>query len=162
MSEMGEATEKKGGGMMRIIGLVGGLILVVLVAGGAAYWAATTAISSTPGGKPATPKDKAGVVDGVPYDAGEFVTNLADPGGRRLIRIKLEVGLSDEQAKAELEKRNGAMRDAVIGVLRSKTVADLNQDKDMAVLRGEIQKKIEPLVTEGKVVYLFITEFAVQ
>lgn len=152
-------SEKKGA-LLKIGGIVAGLVVVVLVAGGAAYWAATTAISSNPGGKP--PPRPQQVVDGVPYDAGEFTTNLADPSGRRLIRIKVEVGLSDEKARAELERRKGAMRDAVLGVLRSKTVADISQDKDMQQLRGELQKKIQALVDSGKVVYLFITEIAVQ
>lgn len=152
--------EKKGA-LIKIVGIAAGLLAVIVVAGGAAYWAATTAISSSPSGK-VEPKSKTTIVDGVPYDAGEFTTNLADPSGRRLIRIKVEVGLSDEKAKVELEKRKGAMRDAVLGVLRSKTVADISQDKDMQQLRGELQKKIQALVTTGKVVYLFITEIAVQ
>lgn len=152
----------KKGAIGRVLLVLAGLVGIVGVAGGAAYWAATAAIRTGPGRQPAAAGPKAALQDGVLLDVGEFTTNLADPGGRRLIRLKLEVSLSDEKAKGELEKRKPALRDAVLGVLRSKSVADLNQERGMELLRGELQKKAAALVTQGRVLQVFITDIAVQ
>lgn len=54
-----------------------------------------------------------------------FTVNLADPLGRRYIRLTLEVEVNSEDAAAELTNSTAKVRDAINLLLSSKSYADL-------------------------------------
>ena len=149
--------------MKRLLGKVllvlVGLLLVGGIAGGAAYWAATTVVGS--GGAKPKPAEKSATAGAV-FDAGDYTTNLADPSGRRVIRVKVELSLSDQKALAELDKHKGDVRNAILMVLRSKQAEEVQGSQGQVNLGRDIQAKVAPLVTPGKINNVNFLEFVVQ
>ncbi len=150
--------------MKRLLGKVLLVVVAVLlvggIAGGAAYWAATTVIGSG-GAKPKQPAEKQAAAGGV-FDAGDYTTNLADPSGRRVIRVKVELSLSDQKALAELDKHKGDVRNAILMVLRSKQAEEVQGSQGQVNLGRDIQAKVAPLITPGKIDNVNFLEFVVQ
>lgn len=148
----------------KILLIVLGAILVMGISGGAAYWAATAVIAKAGGGKATEAKkeDKEKKEAGVFLTVPEITTNLADPSGRRLIRVKIDLELSDDKAKAELEKKPAPMKEAILSVLRSKTVGDVNGAEGLEALTKELTKRISLLVTQGKLIQVYVTDMATQ
>ncbi|MCL5045845.1 MAG: flagellar basal body-associated FliL family protein [Actinobacteria bacterium] len=138
------------------------LILVVVIvlvagAGGAAYFAVMKAIGQPPSATKNTKKESS-----KPFDAGEYITNLADPGGRKIIRIKIELEMAGAKDVEEMGKNGSAVRDQILRILRSKTVGDLAGEEGMEDLKREIINRLNVKVANGKVIDLHFPEFAVQ
>ncbi|HEY3315715.1 MAG TPA: flagellar basal body-associated FliL family protein [Bacillota bacterium] len=108
--------------------------------------------------KPATEKP----VEGKNYNAGEFLTNLADPSGKRLVQVTLEIEVTGDKAVQELTKKAVPVHDAILGVLRSKTSADLQGQTGMAALATDLGKAVEALLTQGKVMKVYFLQFMIQ
>ncbi len=148
-----------------IVLIILGGILVMGISGGAAYWAATAVIAKAGGGagaKAADTKKEEKKEAGVFLTLPEITTNLADPSGRRLIRVKIDLELSDEKAKAELEKKQAPMKEVILSVLRSKTVAEINGSEGLEALTKELTRRVAPLVTQGKLMHVYVTDIATQ
>lgn len=147
--------------MKALIGRVGLIVLaavvVVAAAGGAAYIAVRTAM-----GKPAEPPAQVDKKSLKPVDIGEFLTNLADPGGRRVIHLKIEIRVDDDKVAAQLKEEESAIRDQVLRVLRGKTVADLAGEDGMDQLADEIMNRLNVTVADGRIRELFFTDIAIQ
>ena len=141
---------------MLVLILVAGIVLVA-GAGGAAYFAVMKALGQPPSAAKSAKKESY-----KPFDAGEYITNLADPGGRKIIRIKIELEVADAKAVEELGKSSSSVRDQVLRILRSKTVGDLAGEEGMEDLKKEIINRLNIKIANGKVVDLNFPEFAVQ
>lgn len=140
-----------------------GAVLVLGISGGAAYWAAMAVISKAGGlGTGAETVKEHKKEPTVFLTVPEVVTNLADPSGRRLIRVKIELELSDEKSKAELEKLSAPMKEAILTVLRSKAVAEVNGAEGVEALTKELLQKISPLIPNGRLIQVYITDIATQ
>lgn len=133
--------------------LLGVLLVVLLVAG--VLW-----------GKPAytwvaklvVPEPK--LVMGAPK---EFTVNVVDPGMKRYLRVKMTFEyLENKELVKEFIARDPEVRDAIIGVLRSKTVTELIGTDTVEKLRSELVTAINGVLSTGEVVYLYFTEFVIQ
>lgn len=140
-------------GMIAMVALV-----VVIAAGGATYFAVRTAMDKPAEATPA----KTAKTDFKPLEAGEFLTNLADPGGRRVIHVKIELMVSDDKAVTKLKDEASAIRDQILRVLRNKTVADLAGEDGMDNLANEIVNRLNVTVADGQVRELYFTDIAIQ
>ena len=98
------------------------------------------------------------------HEIGEFTVNLMVPPGfaPRFVRTGVAVEVSDKKALTELSEREAQVRDAVIGVLRSKTHDEINGTAGMETLRQEIAASISALLRSGNVVNVFFTDLVVQ
>jgi len=47
----------------------------------------------------------------VSFELGSFLVNLADPGGKRYLKIALQLELSGQRAADEINRRNVEVRD---------------------------------------------------
>ena len=137
------------------------LILVMFVAaalGGAAggYWFYTRPGGAEAGvhAKPPTP--------GPMYQVGTVVTNLNEAGAPMYVQVGLELEADSEAALRELEQRQGAVRDAVIQVLRAKSYDDLRGAEGMAAVATETRAAINQLLVRGAIEKVYFTEFIVQ
>lgn len=61
----------------------------------------------------------------------------------------------------ELEKKKPILRDAVIGVLRSKKAADINP-KNIDKIKVEIINKISPMLEKGRISSIYFDDLIVQ
>lgn len=138
-------------GAISLITLIVAIVVVAAAVGGVVFFLVGRS-------KPAAVKP----VEGKPYSAGEFLTNLADPSGKRLIQVTVEIEASGDKAVKELQKKAVPVHDAILGVLRSKTAADLQGQEGMAALATDIGKAAEALMTEGKVMKVYFLQFMIQ
>ncbi len=96
------------------------------------------------------------------YRVGEVSTNLADPGSKRFIKIVLEVEVDGDKPVQELQKQSSAVRDAVLAVLRAKTLDEVQGADGMAAVAGDLTKAIGGFLTKGKVLKVNFLEFMTQ
>jgi flagellar protein FliL len=116
---------------------------------------------------------------GIMIDTGAKVVNLADPGGRRFVRVSivLEFAPGDPayftataEAKntivttftTELSPKLPIVNDVLVTVLSSKTFEQIYNPDGKDVLRKEIIQQLNMRLPEYSVIYVYFTEFAVQ
>lgn len=159
--------EKKKGGKVKWVVLL--LVLLLLAGGGAAaYW-----FLMGPG---AASKDDALEQEGDQADRQAartefvpeivtlepFVVNLADPLGRRFLRMTLDVEVLNRAAIADVQRNNSRIRDAVILLLAGKSFADLASMEGKITLKNQIVERLNQIVGGGRVTNVYFTEFVVQ
>jgi len=168
-SEDGGKKKKKGGALKLIIIVL--LLLIILgVLGGAAYMMflkpksdATAEVQPTK--KAAVPKKeiKEGGGIGALYPLENFIVNMADTGGTRYLRVTLQLELDDTKKFAEaLDMRKPQLRDAILTVLASKRYEEVSSAQGKLILKQELLRRLNSLVTEGTIVNIYFTEFVAQ
>jgi flagellar protein FliL len=91
-----------------------------------------------------------------------FIVNLADPGGKRYLKVKMDLELSDEKLMIELDKRMPQLRDAILTTLSSKAFEDISGQDGKIQLRAEMMAMLNQYLKSGKVKNIYFTEFVVQ
>ncbi|ENK0837397.1 flagellar basal body-associated FliL family protein [Clostridium botulinum] len=101
------------------------------------------------------------VVSSKTYSLDEFLVNLADEDGKRFVKAKIFIGYEEKKLAKELETKKPILRDAVIGVLRSKKAADINP-KNIDKIKVEIINKISPMLEKGRINSIYFDDLIVQ
>lgn len=163
--------EKKGGKMKWII------IIVVILAllGGGAFFMKDTIMGMLGMGDDKKTEEVAAEEGGEEMAAEEgepaeteivtlptFVVNLADPLGRRYLKLAIDVELRTKEAAEKLSKSESKVRDAVILLLSSKTFADLSSIESKLALKDQIVKRLNQIVGGSNVLRVYFTEMVVQ
>lgn len=91
-----------------------------------------------------------------------MVVNLADPLGRRYLKIGLEVEVINEDAQMELDKYMPKVKDKLILLLSSKTFDQLSTMQAKMDLKNEIVNRLNQILGKNKVLNVYITEMVVQ
>ncbi len=91
-----------------------------------------------------------------------FIVNLADRGGKRYLRVTMNLELESEDVKAEVEKHLPQLRDSILMILPERTVNDIQTAEGKADLRDEIMAKLNNTLEKGKIINIFFTEFVIQ
>lgn len=91
-----------------------------------------------------------------------FLVNLADPLGKRYIKVTFEVELADPKIAEELMKQKPKIRDSVIMLLSSKTFADLAPPQSKEELKVEVTNRLNLILGGPKVTRVFITDIVIQ
>lgn len=91
-----------------------------------------------------------------------FVVNLADPLGRRYLKLTVDVEMADQKAAEELRGAEPKVRDAIILLLSSKTFADLSSVESKILLKNEIVERLNQVVSGSKVLRVYFTELVIQ
>lgn len=163
--------QKKGGKLKWIIIAV---VILALVAGGAfmfrdkimgMFGMGEKTTEATADGAPKDPLaagDQGEPKDTVLVTLPSFIVNLADPLGRRYLKLTLDVELRDQEAADKLTKEEPKVRDAVILLLSSKTFADLSSIENKLGLKDEIVKRLNQIVGGSNVLRVYFTELVVQ
>lgn len=100
---------------------------------------------------------------GPTYAVGEFILNLASTSNQqRFIRTEIVLETSDKKVVAELEKRQPQVRDLIITLIRSRTAEKLNNETGMELLRFEIMKNVNELVSKGEVTDVYFIDLIIQ
>ena len=109
------------------------------------------------------------VVEEVPEDTigplfslSTFIVNLADQGGKRYLRITMDLELTGEEIEEKLEKRLPQIRDKILMIIPSKTFEELNSSQGKAALRDELIIKLNGMLTNDYVENIYFTEFVIQ
>lgn len=91
-----------------------------------------------------------------------FIVNIYDGQELRYLKVKVEMEMANPALKPELEARLAAIRDAILVVLTSKTLQDIQDAQGKNQLREEILVAVSKIIAQGKVTKVYFTDFVVQ
>ena len=156
--------KKKKGKLLKI------LILLILIggAGGAAYvflWPMfmnssaqeETAQEEAGSSAPAKPQSR-NIIVSLPT----FMVNLADPLGRRYIKLTIEVEMNSQSAAEELQNNTAKARDSINLLLSSKSYADLAPAENKILLKNEIVERLNQILGGPKVARVYFVDIVIQ
>ena len=91
-----------------------------------------------------------------------FTTNLADPLGRRFIKLSLGVEVVNAQVEQELQQQEARVNDSILMLLSSKSYADLATLESKLILKNEISTRLNQILGGPKITQVFITDLVIQ
>lgn len=155
--EKNAEVKEKSGFDFKIV-LVG--LLIFLVAMGASYFMLKSLMAPfMPEEQKKETKEKG---TGTIVSVGEFTTNLNDPTGSRFVKVEIYVELAGEKKKEEeLKEYMPIMKDTILGILSSKTAADLDV-RYREELKQEIKTKLNKKLGSEMVKDVYFTSFIMQ
>lgn len=119
-----------------------------------------------------TPQDTSGAVrierqSGLPRSAGQVLplpsitVNLSDPGGRRYLKLGMEVEVNAD-VSAQLKAQSARIRDAVIMLLAGKTFEDISTPDGKVLLKAEVAARLNQILGAQRVIRVYFTDFVVE
>ncbi len=162
-----DAPEKKKGGVVKWLILL--VLLVVLCAGG--FFAYQEFVVKKGGSQNATTQEETAEAEEEAGGEGQqpqmfsmppFVVNLADPLGRRYLKMSLDIEVKNQAALEKTEKALPRIKDSLLLLLSSKSYGDLSSMENKIALKTEILSRLGQILGSGKVVNVYFTEFIVQ
>ncbi len=141
-------------------------VAVALLAGGG-FFAFTTFFASQPaienddmGLEKTAPKNKA--VIGEMLAMSPFVVNLADPKGKRYLKVTIEVEFEELDAIERAQKAKPKLRDMVIMMLTSLSFEDVMTPEGKVRIRDELLERFNHTLKPDRIRNIYFTEFVVQ
>lgn len=92
----------------------------------------------------------------------DLVVNPAGTGGFRYLLASVGIEVTNEKAFAEIQSKEVVVNDILINVLSSKTLEELSDVSRRKELRQEIAKKVDKILTNGKVQNVYFSKFIIQ
>ncbi len=134
-------------------------LAIFLVAMGASYFIMKSLMA------PLMPEDdeksQEVVLTGGLVSAGEFTTNVNDVAGNHYLKVEVSLELNDKKAEESIKEFKPIIRDSILMILSSKTVADLDiQNRDN--LKQEIKTDLNKKLGKGYVKSVYFTNFIMQ
>lgn len=96
------------------------------------------------------------------YAVKDIVVNPAGTGGTRFLSVSFGFELGSPELAAEFQNRELVVRDALITILSSKTVAQLTNAKQREIVRYQIKKRLEKLLDTDEIDGVYYTDFVLQ
>lgn len=90
-----------------------------------------------------------------------ITVNLAEPGGRRYLKLGMEVEVNADVAD-QLKAQNARIRDAIIMLLAGKTYGDIATPDGKVLLKAEIAARLNQILGAQRVVRVYLTDFVVE
>jgi flagellar FliL protein len=91
-----------------------------------------------------------------------FIVNIYDGQDLRYLKLKVELEMANGGVKSELDAKMASIRDAVLMLLTTKTLRDIQDLQGKNQLREEILNAVGKILTPGKVTKVLFTDFVVQ
>jgi len=150
----GEAPKKKSKTMFFII-----LGVALLLLGGGGFFAYTTLLAP----KPEVKEDPtARPAMGEIFALEPFVVNLADPTGKRYLKVKVEIEVENLLALEKAAKVAPKLRDSVIFMLTSLSFEEVMTPEGKIRIRDELLERFNQDMRPERVMNIYFTEFVVQ
>ena len=96
------------------------------------------------------------------YPLKTFVVNLADPGGKRYLRVDMVLELSESRVAGKIKENLPQVRDKILMILPSKTFNDVRNLGGKTALKNEIMDELNSFLQNGGITNLYFQEFVVQ
>ncbi|MEW6258631.1 MAG: flagellar basal body-associated FliL family protein [Thermodesulfobacteriota bacterium] len=140
-------------------------VLVLVIAGGGFFlmYKKLAEIDKLKAGieSTAAPKEEKPAI-GPLFALESFIVNLADPGGKRYLRVTMQLELKDTKVHEQVTQRLPHVRDCILTVLPTRKVDDLQTVDGKTGLRNELIAKLNELLGAGAVTKIYFTEFVIQ
>lgn len=114
--------------------------------------------------KPEQPKKGRKTAHGDPVVMAikDIVVNPAGTAGSRFLSASFGFELQSEQAAKEFELREPVVRDVLITILSSKSLAELTDAKQKEIMRVQIRKRIAQVLQTEDLTGVYYTDFVLQ
>jgi flagellar protein FliL len=96
------------------------------------------------------------------YPLEPFIVNIYDGQEIRYLKLKVEFELANPQVKPELDSKVAPLRDAILILLTTKTMQEIQDLQGKNQLREQILAAVGKIVPPGKVTKVYFTDFVVQ
>jgi len=96
------------------------------------------------------------------YVIEDVIVNPAGTLGQRFVNITLGLECEETALLKELGQRDVQIRDAIIGILVTKRIDQLDDLEDKEQLKKEILEKLNSIVTKGKIKNVYFSNFILQ
>ncbi len=96
------------------------------------------------------------------YSLDTFIVNLADKGGRRFLRVTMDLELKDESLAEQIDKRLSRIRDSILMIIPTNRFEDINSVEGKIALRDEIMTKLNSFLKDGSITNIYFVEFVIQ
>lgn len=104
---------------------------------------------------------KGGAVSTV-FPLEPFIVNIYDGQEVRYLKLKVEFEMAASDVKAEIEGKQAPLRDAILVLLTTKTLQEIQDLQGKNQLREEILASVNKILPPGKVTKVYFTDFVVQ
>lgn len=142
------------------LGGIGGGAYVMLGSGGSAEAAKREPDKGAAGGEEGAPAGVDGEDAIVALDT--FVVNMADENAQRYLKVTMKVEFFGEEVPLRFSRRRAQIRDLLLSLLGSKTVADVRTIEGKQQLREEVIARINRVLEDDVVRAVYFSEFIVQ
>jgi len=99
---------------------------------------------------------------GLVYTIKDLVINPAGTAGSRFLSVSFGFDLADAGVQSQLEQREALVRDALITIMSSKTVAQLTDAREKEITRLQIKKRLSDLLRTSEIRAVYFTDFVLQ
>ena len=139
-------------------------VIIALAVGAGLYvfWGKVSDPATGKGTEEVAGKEEAKVKIKTLLSMETFVVNLADPGGKRYLRVTISIEIDDQDFMEETKKSVPQMRDKVLMILPTKTFKVIRTSSGKDALRKEIIAQLNPLLKNCKITNLYFQEFVIQ
>lgn len=96
------------------------------------------------------------------YPLEPFIVNIYDGQELRYLKVKVELEMANPAVKPELDARLAPIRDAVLVLLSTKTLQEIQDIQGKNQLKEEILAAINKNIPPGKIAKVYFTDFVVQ
>lgn len=96
------------------------------------------------------------------YLINEIIVNPAGTGGTRYLSASVGFELGNTKAGERFSEREAVIRDALITILSSQSIAELTDFRQRELLRKLIKQRAEKLMQTGDIAAVYFTEFVLQ
>lgn len=96
------------------------------------------------------------------FNLETFIVNLLDDSGRRYLKTSIKLELSKKSVEEEITKKMPLIQDAVIALLSNKSYEDIADISGKLRLRAQIIKRLNSILTVGKIQKIYFTDFVIQ
>lgn len=133
--------------------IIAGIALLLLAGGG--FFAYTTFMAPPADEDPREPLGEMFVLE-------PFVVNLADPTGKRYLKVQIALELENERAVANAERSVPKLRDTVISMLTALSFEEVMTPEGKIRIRDELLERFNVVMRPDRVRNIYFTEFVVQ
>jgi flagellar FliL protein len=134
-------------------------LIIFLVAMGASYFLMKSLMA------PLMPKvetnSKTNLETATLVGVPEFTTNISDVAGNRYLKVEVSVELGDKKNAESIKTFMPIIRDSILTILTSKTVADLDV-RNRGNIKQEIQNDLNSKLGKDYIKNIYFTNFIMQ
>jgi flagellar FliL protein len=167
------APAKDGGNKLLMVVIIILLLLLLVIGGLVAYFLLsdnTTDPNQNPDKNTKTEKvekkkpkkDSDDLTVGPIYPMDNFIVNLMSDGARRFLKCSINLEMDTPELQPEIDSKVAPIRDIIIRILSSKTVAEVSTSKGKDKLKEEIARKINERLQAGEIRHVYFVDFVIQ
>lgn len=175
MAEPAKAQETPEKNNKKLFIIIGAVVAVLAIGGGAAFFMGGSKKEKAPEGAKVEAKAEAGghgapakegeggaAAGGTVYPLEPFIVNIYDGQELRYLKLKVEFEMANPQAKGELDAKMAPLRDAILILLTTKTMQEIQDLQGKNQLREQILAAVSKVVPPSKITKVYFTDFVVQ